>query len=293
MTETIGFVGVGRMGSRMAANLVDSGWEVLAYDVDPERVAAAEADGARGVESLSDLKAADVVMTSLPTSEIVEDVYLDDGLLSVLREGSIAVEMSTISPELMETIADAAADRSVEIVDCPVIGPPPEAADATLTIVVGASEEAFERVEPILARLGNRIDHVGEPGVAKRIKLANNVMTYGNFAVAAEMIGLVSRMGIDPKRFFDITQDGVAGSEITRAKAPKAFREDFEPGFTLDGLHEDLSYALEMKDRHDHPAPVAAAVSELYTLAAATEGGERDYSVLVDVMSEFGETETN
>lgn len=285
MSESIGFVGVGRMGSRMARNLLDAGFDVTVFDVDPERVQELEAAGAHGAGSIADAaKAAGVVMTSLPNSEIVEDVYFGaEGVLAAVPDGSMVVETSTVLPETIEAIEAATEGRDVTVVDCPVIGTPPEAAAATLTIVVGCDDAAYERVAPVLDHLGDRIEHVGGPGEAKRIKLANNVMTYGNFAIAAETIALVDRLEIDPERFFEITDSGAAGSAIARSKVPKALEGDTEPGFTVDGACKDLQYALRMKATVDYSAPIAAAIAEQYALAASVGENDSDYSVLVDV----------
>ena len=275
----------------MARNLLAAGYEVTAFDVDATAVSDVVEAGARDGGSVAGVaEAADVVMTSLPDSDVVEDVYFgDDGLLASVSDGSMLVEMSTVLPETVETIEAAVDSRDVAVVDCPVIGTPPEAAAATLTIVVGCDDGAFERVEPLLSHLGDRVEHVGAPGEAKRIKLANNVMTYGNFAIAAEMIALVDRLGIDPERFFEITDSGAAGSAIARSKVPKALAGDTEPGFTVDGARKDLRYGLQMKEAVDYSAPIAAAVAEQYALAASVDEKESDYSVLVDVFRRIGE----
>lgn len=285
MSETIGFIGVGRMGSRMATNLLEHGYDVVVYDIDDERVETLVAKGAqRGTSVQNVADRATVVLTSLPTSEIVNDVYFgDDGLLRAVDDETMLVEMSTVEASVVERIA-AEADGN-EVVDCPVIGTPPEAAAATLTIVVGCSEAAFERVQPILEPLGDRIDHVQGVGTAKRIKLANNVMTYGNFAIAAEMTALVREMGIDAEYFFDITSSGAAGSAIADTKMPKALDEDYEPGFTVDGARGDLQYALSMKENADFSAPLASSIADRYTFTASAGHGEKDYSVLPDALS--------
>lgn len=288
MDGTVGFVGVGQMGSRMAGNLLGAGVDVVVHDVDPDRVAEMEAAGAEAADSLEALAgAADVVCTSLPTAEVVESVYLEGGLLDAMTDGSVAVEMSTVPPGTVEAIEAAIGDRDLALLDCPVIGPPTEAAAATLTIVAGGSEAAFERVEPLLAHLGNRVEHVGGVGDGKRVKLANNVMTFGNYAVAAEMFALVDAMGIDPERFFDITDSGAAEAAIVGMKAPMAFAGDEEPGFPMSGARKDLRYALEMKEAADVSAPVAAATAEAYTLGAAKAGADADYSALVTVLREL------
>ena len=293
MTDTIGFIGVGRMGSRMATNLLDAGYDVVAYDVDPDRVEAMEREGADGADSIGGLAAAtDVVMTSLPTSDIVEEVYFGgDGLIDALQAWSMVVEMSTIRPTTIERIAAALDDRDVQVVDCPVLGPPPDAAAGSLTAVAGCEQAAFERVQPILDVIATRVDRFDEPGDAKRVKLANNVMNYGNWALAAEMIALVDRMGLDPEHFFEITNSGSASSPIVAAKAPKAFEGDYDPGFPIDGARMDLQYALDMKEEEDYPAPIAAAIGEQFTMASALteDSGDTDYSVMIELFRSLGE----
>lgn len=289
MTETIGFIGVGRMGSRMATNLLADGYDVVAYDIDDERVEAMVQEGAETARSIQDVAdRATVIMTSLPTSEIVGDVYFgEEGLLAAVEEGTMLVEMSTIEASVVERIAEETDGN--EVVDCPVIGPPPEAAAATLTIVAGCSDAAFERVRPILEPLGERIDHVGDVGTGKRIKLANNVMTYGNFAIAAEMIALIEEAGIDQALFFDITSSGAAGSAIVDGKMPKALEGDYEPGFNVDGARSDLQYALSMKEEADFSAPLASTIAERFTYVAATGHGDKDYTIMPEVFARRGE----
>lgn len=290
MAETIGFIGVGRMGSRMATNLLDAGFDVVIYDVEDDRVREMVEVGAEPARSISALaSAASVVMTSLPSTAAVSSVYFgDDPLIEAVDSGIMLVEMSTVETEIVERIADGAPDDN-EVVDCPVIGPPPEAKAGTLTIVVGSSEAAFQRITPILDPLCNSLHHVGDAGAANRIKLANNVMTFGNFAIAAEMIALVDQMDIDPEQFFKITSSGAASSAIADLKMHKAFEKDFEPEFTLDNARKDLQYALSMKEAADFPAPLASSIAEQYTFASSDEGGEYDYSILVEAFSNISQ----
>ena len=291
MSDVIGFIGVGTMGSRMAKHLLDNGLDVVAYDVDPEQVEEVVDAGARAGESIAGVAAeADVVMTSLPNSEIVEDVYLSaDGIVTSADDGTTLVEMSTVLPSTIEAIAEAVEGRDLHLVDSPVIGPPSDAAAATLTIVVGSDEASFERVKPILSHLCNHLERVGEPGDPKKIKLANNIMTLGNFALAAETFALVDRVGIDPEQFYDIVKTGAGHAVINEAKAPKAFAGDFEPDFTIDMALKDLRYGLAMKDEEQFPAPIAAAVAEQYDLAATVVGSDLDYSALVKAFTSLGE----
>jgi 3-hydroxyisobutyrate dehydrogenase-like beta-hydroxyacid dehydrogenase len=244
-----------------------------------------EEQGADGADTAAEVaEVADIVITSLPDSEIVENVYLGDGGLIEAADGdSLLVDTSTVKPETMESVADTADAAGIAFVDCAVIGPPPDAADATLTTVVGCDEGSLERVRPVLEAIGNRIDHFDNRGDAMRIKLANNTINYGNWAIAAEMIALVDRMDLDPEHFFDIVDSGSAASPIVAAKAPKAFDGDHEPGFPIDGARKDLRYAREMKDNEDYPAPIAATIGEQFTMASELLDGDVDYSAMIEL----------
>ncbi len=269
----------------MTSNLLADGYDVVVYDVDDEAIEAMVEEGAQAGTSAQDVtERATVVMTSLLTSEIVTDVYFgDDGVLNAVDEETMLVETSTVDPSVVERIAEAADGN--EVVDAPVIGPPPKAAAATLTIVAGCSDAAFERVRPILEPFGERIDHVGEVGSANRIKLANNVMTFGNWAIAAEMTALVKKTGIDQEQFFEITSSGTGGSPIVDMKMPKSLVGDHEPGLNIDGARSDLQYAIAMKEEADFSTPLASAVADRFTYAAAAGHGDKDYTVMTELFA--------
>ena len=286
MTEAIGVVGVGRMGSRMARNLLDAGYEVAVNDLDPDRIGPLVDAGATGADSLAEIaERSDVVMTSLPNTEAVEAVYFGSaGLLERLDDGAMVVELSTVEPHVLERIADEAG--GIDVVDAPVIGPPAEAAAGTLTVIAGGAADALDRARPILEVLSNHVEPVDAVGDATRLKLANNVVLFGNYAVVSEMMALVDRMGIDRETFFSITSSGAGGAAIADLKLPTALEGDFEPGFTLDLTRKDLRYAHAMKEEADFAAPIAAVVAEQYTRSAALAGGDRDYSVLLETIAD-------
>lgn len=284
MPVETGFIGVGRMGSAMATNLLASDIDVTVYDIDRERVEAMADVGATKAATIREcVESADVVFTSLPDGESVETVYLDaDGILDAAEDATL-VELSTIKPETIEAIEAAISDRGREIalVDAPVIGIPSSARAADLTILVGASDTAFCTVEPLLEQLGDVIVRVGPAGQAKAVKLLNNVLTYGNYAVAAEAFALASQYDIDHAEFFDIVDSGAASSSIVAHKMPNVIESEFEPGFTVNGAIKDLNYAIDLADNVEYQMPIAEIVTDRYEHAAERGRETEDYSALI------------
>lgn len=291
MSETIGFVGVGTMGSRMTANLLEAGYNVVVFDVDPERVEAMIGLGAESADSPAELATkVDVVMSSLPTADAIESAYLGpDGLIEGVSDETLLIELSTTKPSTTETVSEALSETGATLVDAPVIGVPPVAERAELTIMVGGPQDAYERARPILEVLSETIYHVGGVGDGHRTKLINNALMLTNYAIAAEVLALSEVVGIDQDRMFEIIDSGMGGSDIVTAKWAKAFEEDFDPqdGSPIDNVRKDLTYALDMGYQSDFMMPITAAVEEHYTLASTVGRGGDDYSVLVRVLEDL------
>lgn len=290
MSDRIGVIGVGRMGSQMAKNLLDGGYEVVVFDVDEDRMAElGEAGADTAASSREIVETVDVVLTSLPRDETVEEVYLgSEGIVETATDGMALVETSTVRPATVEAIADAVDERGldVDVVDAPVIGIPSTAAQADLTVLVGGTEAAFDRVAPLADLLGTEVVHVGPVGRAKAMKLVNNVVTYGNYAVAAEVFALADALDLDREELFDVVDSGPARSSIVASKLPKALERDFEPGFTVDGACKDLRYALDLARRHRQVTPIAETIAGRYEYAAARDVGDRDYSILFQALAD-------
>jgi 3-hydroxyisobutyrate dehydrogenase-like beta-hydroxyacid dehydrogenase len=293
MSERLGFVGVGAMGSRMTRNLLDAGYEVTVFDLDDEAVAAMVGAGGAAGDSPRDVaERADVVLSSLPTADAIEAAYLgEDGVVAGVSPGQLLIEMSTTKPSTTEAVAAAAEEAGATLIDAPVIGTPPVAEEATLTLMVGGPDEAFERAEPVLSTLGETLWHVGGVGDGHRAKLVNNTVMHGNYVIAAEALALADNVGLDQEQMFEVIDSGMGGSEIVRAKLDKAFANDFDPsdGSPIHNARKDVKYALDMGFESDFAMHVAAAVEENYGLAAAAGEGERDYSVMLWVLERLDE----
>lgn len=289
MVTDVGFIGVGRMGSAMASRLIEAGESVTVYDIDEQQVEAMRAVGAHTADSIRSLVSrSDVIFTSLPRGRHVEDVYLgSDGIIESIPNGKTLVETSTVKPKTMRLIERAIEERKLDVtlIDSPVIGVPTTARRGELTILVGGSEDAIAGIEPYLKLIGESFEHVGPIGRAKAIKLVNNIVTYGNFAVAAEAFALGDWLGIEREALFDIIDSGAAHSSIVRSKIPNMLEENFAPGFPVNGACKDLEYALDVSRVASQSLPITEMVADRYEYAAAQGAGDVDYSALVPIFS--------
>lgn len=266
----VAFIGLGTMGLPMARNLAAAGHEVVACDLDPSRaealggpVAATPAEAAAG---------ADVVVTSLPSPEAVEQVA--DGLPA----DAFFVDMSTGPPALARRLAE----RFEAALDAPVSGGPRGAEAATLTIMVGGRPEVFERAEPLLRSLGRPV-LVGGPGAGQTGKLCNNLIAGATMAAVAEACAVAVREGLDPQTLYDLLTTSTGDSRVLRARFPlpgvdpaHPSSKSYEPLFMLDLIAKDLALVLELAG----DAPVAAAALDAYRKAQEAGLGWLDYSAV-------------
>lgn len=294
MSNTIGFVGVGNMGSRIANTVLNAGYDVIVFDIDEERVTAMVDAGASASESPQGLaRDADIVMSSLPNTDAVETAYLgDDGVLEGVSEDQLLIDLGTTKPSTTEAVAAEARERGAVLIDAPVIGTPSVADRAELMVVVGGPKDGFERAKPILTTIGEEIWHVGRVGDGHRTKLINNTVMHGNVVIAAEALALADAAGLDPELVFNIVNSGIGGSEIMQAKMGRALEGDFDPqdGSPTHNARKSVKYALDMAFDEDVAMHTAAAVEENYGLATAAGEGEKDYSVIFQVLKELGDS---
>lgn len=293
MTElTVGVVGLGRMGGNVAAHLAEAGFEVCGFDVSGDARAAAQDEGvaleesARGVARESDL-----VLTSLPSPEAVEEAYMgESGILSGADDGDVAMEVSTIDPDTTERVAAAAADRGVDLVDAPVSGGPEDAARGTLSVLLGGDEAVIEAppVAPILDALCSQSFHVGSVGAGHTAKLLNNVMSMGNLLLAMEAVSLGVDRGLDGERLWRALANSGGSSNQFEKRMPRVLNRNFEPGFTVDFARKDLGLALEAADASAHAMPVTALIHQLYTQVCRQGHAESDVGAIATLFEAAG-----
>jgi len=271
------------MGKPMARNLLKAGYSLVVYDIFPAPVAElTEAGAARG-ESCSDTAArSDVIVTMLPDGPDVEAAALGPGgILEGARRGSVVVDMSSISPIVAQKVAAACAARGVEFLDAPVSGGEPKAIDATLAIMVGGKPEVFEKVLPMLQKLGSSVTLTGPVGAGNVTKLANQIMVACNIAAMGEALVLATRAGLDPEVVFNAVKGGLAGSTVLNAKAPMVIARNFKPGFRIQLHQKDLRNALLAAESMKVSLPFTSLVQQIL-MALMNEGkGNLDHSAIV------------
>lgn len=280
--EGIGFVGLGAMGGRMAATLLERGHELSVFDVRPDAVKPLVRRGAAACDSPA--RVADVascVFVSLPTPEIVREVVC--GEQGVVHGGAVNtfVDLSTTGAETASEIAETLRVASVDYVDAPVTGGVAGLESGTLAVIVSGAPEAIERVRPLLETFGE-IHRVGStPGQAQTAKLLNNLLSATAMAITAEALVLGVRAGLDPSVLIDVFNAGSGRNTATAKKFPAhVLTRRFASGFRLKLMAKDVELCLgDARNRHVS-MPVGGAVQQLWTLAAASAQEDDDHTAL-------------
>ena len=287
MTARIGFIGLGNMGKPMASNLHRKGFSLIVFDVNPAPVAdltglgAAAASGAAAVASVSD-----IVITMLPDSASVEQVVLGpEGVLSTLKPGSLVMDMSTVDPLLTDRLATEVLEKASVFVDAPVGRLASHAARGESLFMIGATDEGFARVKPLLEAMGTTIHHCGAPGAGIRTKLVNNYLAIVSCGFNAEALALSQRFGLSLARTLEVVHGTTAtNGQLKIAWASKVLTGDTDPGFTIDLAHKDLTLIVAAADATGVPVPIADAARASFDAARAAGFGGRDFSAMVDVL---------
>ncbi|MFC4113039.1 2-hydroxy-3-oxopropionate reductase [Nonomuraea zeae] len=279
----IGFVGLGIMGSPMAANLIKAGHAVTGYDVSAERVDQLAALGGKGASSVVDaVGGADVVITMLPDSPQVEEVA--PLVIEYGRPNLLYIDMSTIKPETSRWVARRAAAEGVRVLDAPVSGGERGAVDGTLSIMVGGAEEDVEAARPVLWALGTTVVHVGPAGAGQTVKAANQLVVGGIYGLVSEAIVLLEASGVDPVAGLDVLAAGLAGSRILELKRHTMVKREFAPGFRIDLHHKDMGIAVAAAREAGVSLPLTGQVAQLVAAARAQGHGSLDHSALLKVI---------
>ena len=299
MKPRIGFVGLGNIGFPMCRRLLESGYEVLAYDANPEAVSRLEDTSAEPADSLKALAAADVVLLSLPGSDVVEEVVLGEGgLAEGLSSGKVLIDTSSSRPSSTRDLAKKLAESGVEMLDAPVSGGVLRAEEGKLAVMVGGREEVFERWREVLESFGEKIFHVGDHGAGHLVKSLNNLLSATTLASAAEAVILAEKAGVAPEALLEVINAGNGRSYSTEVKFPKFILDrSFDDGFALGLMVKDLKIALETAAEMGHPMFSGSSISQLWQAAAARgyglEGHTSIYAFLETLSGEDRKRETS
>jgi len=278
----VGFVGLGIMGTPMAGHLVKGGHQVYLYS---RSGVPAELVGAGGIACKSARQVAqeaDAVITMVPDTPHVASVLFDDeGVAAGLAPGKVVVDMSSISPVETKVFAERIQALGCEYVDAPVSGGEVGAKAATLTIMVGGSEAAFERVRPLLELMGKNITLVGDIGAGQTCKVANQIIVALNIEAVGEALLFASRMGADPVKVRQALLGGFAASRVLEVHGERMIKRNFDPGFRIELHQKDLNLALSSAREIGVSLPNTATTQKLFNACAAHGGLSWDHSALV------------
>ena len=291
MAEKIGFIGLGRMGKSMAANLQKKGFALQVNDLNQSAVHELVALGAQAAPVAEMARDCRIIITMLPSTVEVEQIALAaDGIFAHAQPGTILMDMSTIDPLATDKLARLAAARGLSMVDAPV-GRLAEHADRGESLfMVGASDADFARVQPLLNAMGTTTHHCGPVGTGGRTKLVNNYVAVSLTQVNAEALALSQRFGLDISKTLQVLLGTSATNGQLRMNfANKVLVGDTSPGFTIDLAHKDMSLVVGAAHAAKVPMPVAAAVHESYSLARASQHGSIDFSGMADVLCELAQ----
>jgi 3-hydroxyisobutyrate dehydrogenase len=278
----VGLVGLGAMGWPMAANLVEAGVDLTVYDLDAGRVGAFAAEHACSEAAHpADFAGVSTVITILPDGHAVAAVVREweGGLLTVLEPGSTILDMSSSSPAGTIELHEEAQRHGIDVVDAPVSGGVPRATDGTLSIMVGAGDDGFAKVEPVLQVLGRLVFRTGPVGSGHAMKALNNVLAATAYAALAEAVEVGRAYSLDPKTLVDVvnastgrsfTSDVVFGQNV--------IPQTYSTGFALGLLAKDAGIAADMAVGSDVEAPVLRLVSQRWNEALASVGFAADHS---------------
>ena len=294
MAEKIGFIGLGIMGRPMAKDLMEAGYELVVHNRSPEKAEelAQEGNATAAGSPREVAEACDVVITMLPDSPDVEAVVTgEDGVLEGIRNGALLVDMSTISPVVTEELAAKVREKGASMLDAPVSGGDVGAIEGALSIMVGGSEEDFERARPLFDVMGKVATHVGPIGAGQVVKACNQIVVALNIEAVSEALVLGSKAGVAPEKLVEALSGGLAGSAVMEAKKEKFFSHDFEPGFRIELHHKDLGIALAAGREYGAALPVTAIVDQMLEASKAKGRGDRDHSALLTLLEDAAQHE--
>jgi 2-hydroxy-3-oxopropionate reductase len=293
MAERVGFVGLGIMGKPMATNLMDAGYKLTVHNRSPEKANELGEAGASVANSPKEVaENADIIITMLPDSPQVSEVVAGEGgVLEGIKEGSLIVDMSTISPVVTEELSEAVKEKGASMLDAPVSGGDVGAIEGTLSIMVGGEEADFHRAKPLFEAMGKTITHVGPVGAGQVTKAANQVVVALTIEAVCEALVLGSAGGVAPEKILDVLSGGLAGNKVMEVKREKFLSHRFEPGFRSELHHKDLGIALAAGREYGVVLPVTAIVDQMLLAMRKKGWGGEDHSALLRVIEDLSQHE--
>jgi 2-hydroxy-3-oxopropionate reductase len=276
----------------MAKNLIKAGYKLVVYDkfAKLDDLVALGAEGA--ASSKETASKSDIVITMLPNSPHVKEAILGpDGVIEGIKAGAIVVDMSSIAPAASQEVGAALKAKNAAFLDAPVSGGEPKAIDGTLAIMAGGEKDTFEKVKPILEKMGASIVLTGGLGAGNVTKIANQMIVALNIAAVSEAFVLAAKAGVDPQSVFEAIKGGLAGSTVMNAKVPMILDGNFKPGFRIELHIKDLQNALDTAHNLGIPIPLTASVMETLQALKVDGMAANDHSAIVRFYEKLAKTE--
>ncbi|MGE4409041.1 MAG: 3-hydroxyisobutyrate dehydrogenase [Sphingobium sp.] len=287
----IAFIGLGNMGGGMAANLVKNGYVVRAFDLSDAALAKAVEAGAQRAASVADaVSGADAVVTMLPAGKHVDAVY-SDAVFGAAAPGTLFLDCSTIDVATARKVIAAAVERGFEMVDAPVSGGIAAANGGTLTFMVGGTDAAFAKAQPILSAMGKAVIHAGDAGNGQAAKICNNMLLGASMVATCETFAMAQKLGLDPQTFYDISSvsSGQCWSMTSYCPLPGVGPQSpadngYQGGFAVALMLKDLKLATEAAQQANAAVPMGQAAEALYQMLANKGEGGKDFSSMIELL---------
>jgi len=287
MSSTIGFIGLGAMGTPMAQNLISAGHTLKVWNRSAARCDALVAQGAQACDSpAAAARGADFVVSMVADDDATAQVMLDEHGIVGAFEGRVILDCSTNSPAMARQVAQAAAARGRAYLDAPVSGSLAQARGRELVFMVGGPADAFDAAQPLFTAMGRMARRMGDNGTGATIKLINNMLSGTVNTAIAEAMSVSEAAGLDSDQVMEILAEGAAGCRLMKTKIPKIAARDFSPQFQLGLMDKDLRYFLRMAQELDRQVAVASAVRSQLQGARRSGLGEQDVSAIFSYVTQ-------
>ncbi len=281
--EKIGFIGLGIMGLPMASNLIKDGFNLVVYNRTLSKCSQLEEKGAVVVQTPADVaKNAKMIITMVTDSPDVEDILLGEkGIMSTIKEGSIVIDMSTISPKITKELNAKLNSKGCYMVDAPVSGGSWGAIEGTLSIMIGGEKSAYQQCIPLFESMGKNIIYTGESGMGQTTKLVNQILVAGTMNAVAEALVFAAKSGADLEKTIDAVGGGAAASWQLNNLAPRIIKGDFDPGFMIKLQQKDLRLVIETAQALNVPIPGTSLASQMFASLLSKGLGDEGTQALV------------
>jgi 2-hydroxy-3-oxopropionate reductase len=288
VAERIGFIGLGVMGKPMARNLLKSGFELLVHNRSRGAIDALMSESSSVTSANSPKEVAEqasIIITVLPDSPDVEAVALgENGLIHGMSQGSLLIDMSTITPQMAITVNGRLSEIGASALDAPISGGERGAINGTLSIMAGGSEHDFNRAHSVFEAMGTTIVHCGPSGAGQTVKSCNQILSSTMYAAISETLVYGSKAGVDPETIIKVLSGGSSQSRLLETKGPTMVAHQFDPGFRVELMRKDLAIAQATAKANHAPLPLSSLVTQMYDSMLARGNAKQDHSIIFELL---------